>query len=111
MRLEGPVDRGSVPNFHAFRHSAASWAIANGESPEEVSWQLGHKSSVVTRVVYLQEVKSAERTAHRRARMEAQYGPLLANSVLTTDGSTGQQQATPDGAEVRSLSEKRNAAQ
>jgi hypothetical protein len=38
---------------------------------------LGHKSSLVTRAVYVQEVKSAERTARRRARMEAQYSDVL----------------------------------
>jgi integrase len=71
------VPRGVVPSFHGFRHTAASEAIAAGESAEEVSWQLGHKSSLVTRAVYVQEVKSAERTARRRARMEARYGSLL----------------------------------
>ncbi len=44
---------------------------------EEVAWQLGHRSSTVTRTVYVQEVKNAERTARRRARMEVQYGDLL----------------------------------
>jgi integrase len=71
------VQRGAVPSFHGFRHTAASEAIAAGESAEEVSWQLGHKSSLVTRAVYVQEVKSAERTARRRARMEARYGDVL----------------------------------
>ena len=71
------VPSGSVPSFHGFRHSAASDAIAAGESAEEVSWQLGHKSSVVTRAIYVQEIKTAERTALRRARMEARYGRVL----------------------------------
>jgi integrase len=64
-------------NFHGFRHSAASLALANGESAEEVSWQLGHKNSVVTRAVYVQEIRTVERQARRRARMEAQYGDAL----------------------------------
>jgi integrase len=72
-----PVPRGTVPSFHSFRHTAASEAIASGESAEEVSWQLGHKTSLITRAVYVQEIKSAERTARRRARMEARYGSLL----------------------------------
>ncbi|MGH2973877.1 MAG: tyrosine-type recombinase/integrase, partial [Solirubrobacterales bacterium] len=55
------VPRGAVPNFHSFRHSAASEAIAQGDSAEEVSWQLGHRNSTVTRAVYVQEIKSAER--------------------------------------------------
>lgn len=71
------VPRGAVPSFHSFRHTAASEAIAAGESAEEVSWQLGHKSSIVTRVVYVQEIKNAERTARRRARMEDRYGKIL----------------------------------
>jgi integrase len=79
------IPRGAVPSFHGFRHTAASEAIAAGESAEEVSWQLGHKSSLVTRAVYVQEVKSAERTARRRARMEARYGPVLE----AADGSGG----------------------
>lgn len=54
------VQRGAIPCFHSFRHTAASWAIAEGEGAEEVSWQLGHKDSTVTRKIYVQEVKSAE---------------------------------------------------
>jgi integrase len=71
------VPRGAVPNFHSFRHTAASEAIAAGESVEEVSWQLGHRNSNVTRTVYVQEVKSAERTARRRTKMEERLGNLL----------------------------------
>ena len=39
------VARNTVPNFHSFRHSAASEAIAAGDSAEEVSWQLGHRTA------------------------------------------------------------------
>lgn len=101
------VPRGSVPNVHRFRHTAASEAIAAGESVEEVSWQLGHRNSNVTRVVYLQEVKSAERTAHRRSKMETRLGSLLEAS----DRSRPQQTRTSEGAEVVSLSAIRDAAQ
>jgi integrase len=66
-----------VPCFHSFRHTAASRAIANGESAEEVSWQLGHRNSVVTRSIYIQEIKTAERLARRRHRAEAHYGELV----------------------------------
>jgi integrase len=76
-----PVPRGSVPSFHGYRHAAVSWALAHGESVEELSWQLGHRNSAVTRIVYSQEIKSAERTARRRARMEAQYGELLGGGL------------------------------
>jgi hypothetical protein len=68
--------------LHGYRHAAVSWALAQGESVEELSWQLGHRNSAVTRVVYSQEIKSAERTARRRARMEAQYDELLGGSAV-----------------------------
>lgn len=93
------VPRGVVPSFHGFRHTAASEAIAAGESAEEVSWQLGHKSSLVTRAVYVQEVKSAERTARRRALMEARYGSVLE----AADGSRWKQAPDRSTAEVLSF--------
>jgi integrase len=31
------VPRGAMPTFHAFRHTAASYAIAEGESAEDVA--------------------------------------------------------------------------
>jgi integrase len=99
-----PVPRGSVPSFHGYRHAAVSWALAQGESIEELGWQLGHRNSAVTRTVYAQEVKSAERTARRRARMEAQYGGLLPGSGLeAADRSSGRQIAAEIGANVHSL--------
>jgi integrase len=72
-----------VPWFHAFRHTAASDAIAAGESAEEVAWQLGHRSSVVTRNVYVQEIKTAERSARRRAQLDARYGALSSSAGTT----------------------------
>ena len=44
---------------------------------EEVSWQLGHRNSVVTRAVYVHELRTAERTARRRESLERRYGNLL----------------------------------
>lgn len=93
------VPHGAVPSFHSFRHTAASAAISEGESAEEVSWQLGHKSSVVTRAVYTQEIKSAERTARRRARMEGRYGKMLESA----DGSSEETEAPPEGGQVVEL--------
>jgi integrase len=72
-----PVPRGAIPCFHSFRHTAASWAIAEGEGAEEVSWQLGHRDSNVTRKIYIQEVKSAERSARRREQMEQRYSRIV----------------------------------
>ncbi len=80
------VAPGVVPSFHGFRHTAASEAISAGESAEEVAWQLGHKNSIVTRTVYLQQIKTAERTARRRARMDARYGDML-DAAARSDGS------------------------
>jgi integrase len=74
-----PPAPGTVPSFHSFRHTAASHAIAAGESAEEVSWQLGHRNSVVTRAVYVHELKTAERTARRRQRMEDQSARFLSS--------------------------------
>ena len=71
------VPRGAVPSFHSFRHNCASHAIAEGDGAEEVSWQLGHKDSTVTRKIYIHEVKSAERSARRRDKMEARYAGVL----------------------------------
>ena len=88
-----------MPSFHSFRHSAASEAIAAGDSAEEVAWQLGHKSSNTTRMVYVHEIKNAERTARRRAAMAARYGSTLEAAA----GSNGQQDDSPDGAEVHEL--------
>jgi integrase len=71
------VPRGALPSFHSFRHNCASEAIADGDGAEEVSWQLGHKDATVTRKVYIHEIKSAERSAKRRDKMEARLGAAL----------------------------------
>ncbi len=56
--------------------AAASRAIASGESAEEVAWQLGHRN----RAVYIQEIKSADRLAHRRQRAEKAYTDITPES-------------------------------
>jgi integrase len=91
-------DRPTFPILHErdehgepFRHSAASEAIAAGGSAEEVAWQLGHRDSNVTRAVYVQEVKTAERTARRRAAMEKRYGSMLGSAMEAQDGSGRQE--------------------
>lgn len=71
------IERGELPSFHGFRHTFASLAISEGDSAEEVSWQLGHKNSTVTRTVYIQEIKSAEHSIQRRERMAERYGPVF----------------------------------
>ena len=93
----------AAPNFHGFRHSAASLALANGESAEEVSWQLGHKNSVVTRSIYVQELRTVERSARRRARMASQYDDAL--GALEPEPSVTAQPAKPT-AEVLPLRPK-----
>ncbi len=54
---------------------------------------------MVTRAVYVQEVNSAERTARRRARMEARYGSVLE----AANGSRGQESGRREAAEVVEL--------
>lgn len=99
--------RGAVPNFHSFRHSAASEAIAQGDSAEEVSWQLGHRNSNVTRAVYVQEIKSRERKARRRASMEARYGSALE----AAEGSEAATEGNAERATVAQLRANRGSAQ
>jgi len=96
------VPRGTVPNFHSFRHTAASMAIADGDGTEEVSWMLGHKNSTITRAVYVQEVKSAERRAKLRGRMEARHGALLSGSGLEAADRRGAREVA-DGTEAQVL--------
>jgi integrase len=83
------VDRNTVPSFHGFRHSAASEAIAAGESLSEVSWQLGHANSTIAAGIYVQEIKSAERSERRRSQMEERYGALLEGPPGQPDPSEG----------------------
>ncbi|MGI8728604.1 MAG: hypothetical protein ACR2LK_01155, partial [Solirubrobacteraceae bacterium] len=87
------------PCFHGFRHTAASEAIAAGDGAEEVSWMLGHKNSNVTRAVYVQEIKSAERSAKWRAKIETRYGSL----VEATDRISAKQDERSEGAKVLPL--------
>jgi len=101
------VGHGDLPTFHAFRHTAASQAIRDGEGAEEVSWMLGHRNSNVTRAVYLHEIRDAERVAERRTRMEARYGSALE----ALDRSSGQQAASAGSAEVVDMQGKRQKAQ
>ena len=53
---------------------------------------LGHKNSTITRSVYVQEVKTAERRAMLRARMEARHEGL----EWKRSGSDRPQQAAGD---------------
>lgn len=74
---DAPVQRGTVPSFHSFRHNAASYALAAGDTAEEVSWMLRHKTPAVTRAIYLHEVRSTERQARLQARTETRYRHAL----------------------------------
>lgn len=69
--------RGTIPSFHSLRHTAASWALADGDSAEEVSWMLRHGNSDVTRRIYLHQVRTAERSAATRKRLEERYEGVL----------------------------------
>ncbi|HEX3041249.1 MAG TPA: tyrosine-type recombinase/integrase [Solirubrobacterales bacterium] len=106
------IERGDVPSFHSFRHTAASEAIHAGDSAEEVSWLLGHKDSTVTRRVYVTEIQSVERSAKRREKMEARMGGTL-SSLGGADGGAGpnpKRHARPSkSAEVVELSDRRTS--
>lgn len=66
---------------------------------------------MVTRAVYVQEIKSAERRARRRAKMEARYGPMLGSAMEAAGRSSAQETTTAPAAEVVELREVRNKAQ
>jgi integrase len=101
-----------APTFHSLRHSHGSALIAAGWDLEEVSARLGHRDVTVTARIYVHAYESAKRSAARSDRLEVMYGGgSPASNVRATDGSSGQQTATPDGAEVRSLAAKRSVAQ
>jgi hypothetical protein len=88
-RQAGEGAGGAIPSFHSFRHTCASWAIADGDGTEEVSWQLGHKDSTVTRKIYISEVKSAERSARRRGRMETATEDISLSSSRRACSASG----------------------
>lgn len=92
-----------APTFHSLRHTHGSALIASGW---DLSARLGHRDVTVTAKIYVHAYESARRSAARTNRLEAMYG---ANSVLTADGSDGQQVATLEGAEVLDLRAKRCA--
>jgi integrase len=77
LHNDGAVPHGAVPSFHSFRHTAASYALAAGDTAEEVSWMLRHKTPAVTRAIYLHEVRSAERLARARAKVERRHQSAL----------------------------------
>jgi integrase len=81
------VERGELPSFHSFRHTAASQVIADGDGAEEAAWLLGHKDSTVTRRVYVEEIKTAERSSKRRSKLEARMGATLTSLGGSTGGS------------------------
>jgi len=105
-----PPPRNSVPSWHSLRHSAASEAIHAGDSLEEVSWRLGHKNSITTARVYAHELKSAKRSAERRAKLESRYGGRW-QQLAAEDLSQGQSESDAEGAEVVDLQVKRGQRQ
>lgn len=86
------VERGQLPSFHSFRHGAASDVIAEGDNLEEAAWLLGHKDSTVTARVYVDEVKTAERSSKRRAKLAARMGDALTAAEGSTEGSASADQ-------------------
>jgi integrase len=107
-----PIPKGAVPSLHSFRHTYASDAISRGDGTEEVSWDLGHRDSTVTRRVYISEVRTAERSAKCRQRMEDRDAARLAN-LGSAAGSAGTNRKrhgrTPKVAQVVDLEARRDA--
>lgn len=77
------------------RHTAASQVIEDGDNVEEAAWLLGHKDSTVTRRVYVDEIKSRERSSKRRAKLEARMGPTLTALEGSAGGSAKADQPRP----------------
>ena len=102
-----PVPSGSVPTVHSIRHTAASRAIHDGDSAEDVAFQLGHRSSVVTASIYIHELKSAKRSSEQRAKLTTRFGSLMEAAT----SSKAQDAAEPDSAEVVDLGTKRRTRQ
>jgi integrase len=74
--------RGAVPDFHAFRHNAASRYIAAGMSVEEVADHLGDTVKTVLEV-YRQQIDDAKRRRARTELMAAEFGSVLAAQGVT----------------------------
>jgi integrase len=101
--------RNSIPSWHSLRHSAASEAIHDGESIEDVADRLGHKNTIITETIYRHEIKSAKRSAERRARLDTRYGGW--QQLAAADLSLDQPASATDGAEVVDLQAKRGRRQ
>lgn len=57
---------------------------------------LGHANSNVTRAVYIDEIKTAERSSRRRAKLEARMGSTLASLGGSVGGSATPDQSRPE---------------
>jgi integrase len=99
--------KNTIPSFHGFRHSAASEAIADGEPIEDVADRLGHKSTIVTETIYRHQIKTAERSAANRAKLETRYGSRMA----AAERSEAQETATEGQGEVVNLATVRSSRQ
>jgi len=91
---------------------SASNVIAEGGGAEEAAWLLGHKDSTVTRHVYVEEIKSAERSSKRRSKLEARMGSTLSalgslHGRATTDEDRSE--PTPETGKVVALKPKHAA--
>ena len=65
----------------------------------EVSWVLVHRNSQVTRAVYVQEIRTIERQARRRARM----GTVRRHALSVLEEAPGTPRASQGEADVREL--------
>ena len=102
-----PVPAGSVPTIHAIRHTAASRAIHDGESVEQVSFRLGHKNSITTASIYIREIKTAKKQAEEKAALTTRFGSVVSAAARRNE----QKPKEPENAEVVDLQAKRTVRQ
>jgi integrase len=103
--------KGRPPTFHELRHAHASAWIASGGDLVELSSRLGHRDPSVTASVYSHEFEAAARSADRRARLDALYGPDRGSIVAAPEVREGSERDPADKAEVGDLQGQRDARQ
>lgn len=75
-------------HFHALRHFASSWQLAQGQSPSDVARLLGHKSFDMTLQVYAHPVYDE---SHRVSAFNAASTRLIALAAPDVDATTARQ--------------------
>jgi integrase len=84
LKLAGLADADDVSNFtpHALRHFAGSLWLAEGMTLKDVSWRLGHKTTIMTENIYLHQLRHDKRAKHVMHRLAADRFPGIEGSSL-----------------------------